>query len=228
MARGRKVWTDEDNEIFRDLSTRVEAAREIADWFNVTVCAVYNRGKKLGITLQKPIPKDLYDNPLKLRIWLWENKISPYLEKNGNCLEWGYASYHGGYGQIRINKNLLLQTHRISYEVANNVILTPDQKVLHKCDNPCCNNPEHLFQGTHVENARDMMKKNRGRGQFPKGHNAKVVVLNGQAKTVDEWVTITGFKKETILRRLKAGWLPNDVLSVIPKIGRNQLSGYGR
>lgn len=64
-----------------------------------------------------------------------------------------------GYGRININDEICL-THRVSYELAGNVI--PEGKhVLHKCDTPACVRPDHLFLGTHKENMRDMHLKGR-------------------------------------------------------------------
>ena len=74
---------------------------------------------------------------------------------------WLYISYpdRGGYGKIRFN-NKHMKAHRVSWIIHNNEI--PINKlVLHKCDNPACVNPKHLFIGTQKDNMRDMVLKGR-------------------------------------------------------------------
>lgn len=64
------------------------------------------------------------------------------------------------YGEFRWNRKLIL-AHRFVYEIANSMTLKKGQCVLHKCDNPRCVNPSHLVLGTHLDNMKDMFKKNR-------------------------------------------------------------------
>jgi hypothetical protein len=73
------------------------------------------------------------------------------------CWEW--LLYRDRYGVVRYNGKLQ-KAHRVIYEILNGKI--PDGMcVLHKCDNPGCVNPDHLFLGTQADNVGDMWKKDR-------------------------------------------------------------------
>lgn len=50
--------------------------------------------------------------------------------------------------------------------------------VLHRCDTPCCVNPEHLFIGTQTENIHDMERKNRS--YHPAGEKHGRAILTEQ------------------------------------------------
>lgn len=78
-----------------------------------------------------------------------------------NCWEWQGGINNIGYGMIKDTEfNNMRTTHRVSYEVTYGSI--PKGKcVLHTCDNPLCVNPEHLFAGTHKDNTKDMIQKQR-------------------------------------------------------------------
>lgn len=80
-------------------------------------------------------------------------------EPNTGCWLWMGSTWGGGYGQVRINRRTRF-AHRVAWEVSNGPI--PNGLfVLHRCDNPPCVNPAHLFLGTHQDNMDDMMRKGR-------------------------------------------------------------------
>lgn len=66
---------------------------------------------------------------------------------------------NSGYPRIRVDKKLMLM-HRYIYEKYNGAI-SRGHCVCHRCDNPLCINPEHLFVGTIADNNRDMQLKGR-------------------------------------------------------------------
>ena len=77
------------------------------------------------------------------------------------CHEWTGPKDRRGYGLIRVGRRRMF-AHRAVFERANGSL--PDC-VCHRCDNPSCINPEHLFGGTHADNMRDA--SNKGRFRIP-------------------------------------------------------------
>ncbi len=75
------------------------------------------------------------------------------------CREWQAARQDRGYGFFGLGGSNF-GAHRIAYFLATDTD-PEDLCVLHKCDNPRCVNPEHLFLGTHLDNARDRNQKGR-------------------------------------------------------------------
>jgi len=77
------------------------------------------------------------------------------------CWIWLAALSTRGYAHFwNADLKLMIGGNRISWELHNGAI--PHGKhVLHKCDNPKCVNPDHLFLGTHGDNMRDMFNKGR-------------------------------------------------------------------
>ena len=92
------------------------------------------------------------------------------VDKSDDCWEWiGYRE-KSNYGRVSFRGNNKVLAHRASWILTNGDI--PDGLcVLHECDNPPCVNPNHLFLGTHKDNARDRDEK--GRGALPKIKGSK-------------------------------------------------------
>lgn len=83
----------------------------------------------------------------------------PKVLKSDACWVWIGIRDRGGYGQLPI-KMCGGKAHRFSWVIHNGPI--PDGlMVLHHCDNPPCVRPDHLFTGTHADNAKDSAIKLR-------------------------------------------------------------------
>jgi len=82
------------------------------------------------------------------------------------CWPWTAARSSAGYGSFKLRGSAVCAS-RLSLIIATGSN-PEDRQALHTCDNPECVRPSHLKWGTVRENARDMMDKGRGRGQFIK------------------------------------------------------------
>lgn len=82
------------------------------------------------------------------------------VEITPTCWLWIGSREISGYGKLSFNC-VPVKAHRFSYFLFNGPF---DEAlgVLHKCDNPKCVNPEHLFLGDQKDNVADMLNKHRG------------------------------------------------------------------
>jgi hypothetical protein len=128
-----------------------------------------------------------------------------------DCWLWTGGRLPAGYGALwdkRINNNRA--THRLAWELANGPI--PDGLwVLHRCDNPPCCNPAHLFLGTQAENDADRTVKGRSsrgdhhpdsklseqvvpeiRRRFAAGEHARDLAVEYGVSSTTLWQAATG------------------------------------
>jgi len=109
----------------------------------------------------------------------WESAVQRFwkgVDKGGpdDCWEWQKFTNPGGYGKIKI-QGKSWSSHRVSWMIHRGD--PGDKHVLHRCDNPPCCNPNHLFLGTHADNVQDMITKGRDEAILCPGesnHNSKL------------------------------------------------------
>lgn len=94
---------------------------------------------------------------LAVRFWSKVQKGGP-----DQCWEWLASRKPSRYGQFTLPGNKLVRAHRMAWVLTHGEI-AGGLCVLHRCDNPPCCNPGHLFLGTLRDNARDMLAKGRDR-----------------------------------------------------------------
>lgn len=122
-------------------------------------------------------------------------RLFKFSKPNGECIESTYkARSQSGYAILQIN-NITTGAHRASWIVHFGEI--PKGKwVLHRCDNPLCIKPDHLFLGTAKDNTNDMISKNRhnyfGNKKYSRELVEKSIELRKQGKTYKEIEKITG------------------------------------
>ena len=93
----------------------------------------------------------------------FEKKHSP--EPNTGCWLWlgSRLLKRGKYGVFthRPTNTIMQRAHRVSWKLYKDNSITENEHVLHKCDNPLCVNPDHLFIGNQTLNMEDKAYKKR-------------------------------------------------------------------
>lgn len=131
------------------------------------------------------------------------------------CWEWGGKRNDQGYGIFNARRLGYegVRAHRVVFQHLTGRQLSDDE-LCHRCDNPPCVNPEHMFVGTHEENMEDMSVKGRTGGlnpaTCPNGHDrtkpgaTEVVRRKGRKTTEEACVQCRRDRIARYRRRIKA------------------------
>lgn len=123
---------------------------------------------------------------LEQRFWL-------YVDKSGGhdaCWPWT-ASTRDGYGRFKIESYVTAGSHRVAYLIGHGID-PAGLCVCHRCDNPPCCNPDHLFLGTRLDNTADMIAKGRKRCGDHKGESNANAILTAEQVSVIRRRILTG------------------------------------
>lgn len=122
----------------------------------------------------------------KPRATLRERFYKKAIVRDG-CWGWDGCKDGSGYGRIGLvteKGKRSIQASRASWMIHNGPI-PQGIHVLHRCDNPECANPDHLFLGTNLDNIADMVAKGRAPGvSLPGARNPNAKITAAQAAAI--------------------------------------------
>ena len=123
--------------------------------------------------------KGFVSRPIEERFW---EKV----QKSDDCWLWTGTKRQGGYGSIHHNGRERVATH-VSWELANGMPWPEGMLACHRCDNPPCVRPDHLFIGDSFDNMRDAVKKGRTNSPFQNPGHVNWQVAKTHCKTGHEF-----------------------------------------
>lgn len=146
------------------------------------------------------------------------------VDRSTDCWLWLGAKNDDGYGIVgHVGK-----AHRVAWELTNGKI-PADQHVLHRCDNPGCVRPDHLFLGSNHDNVLDRHSKGRSANLFPAGDAHPARLRRGSphwaAKLSDEAVREIRERREQGSTTVDLGRAFNVHPATISRIARRKWRG---
>jgi len=144
--------------------------------------------------------KLLYDDPTVSKVVQFhgltlEERFWKYTVKKEGCWKWVGHCDPNGYGRLNRSvgqkRYVPVLAHRLSWEIHNGSVVPKGKLVCHKCDNPNCVNPDHLYVGDQLSNIKDMWNRGRANPGRSIGEN------HGMSKLSEDQVQEIRGSKET-------------------------------
>jgi hypothetical protein len=158
-----------------------------------------------------------------------EDKFWRYVKRTPGCWEWTGHRDSKGYGRVQAGRKKPMPAHRASYLINVGPIPENDGEwcVCHRCDNPPCVNPAHLFLGRDADNTADKVAK----GRHAHGPKLSEALRRAHAKAVAEGrpyakgrgESLTAEQKERILAMRAEGMT---FKTIAQAIGRPEATVY--
>lgn len=130
-----------------------------------------------------------------------EERFWAKVDKRGDeeCWPWLSTKSRDGYGQVNVRGRMRL-AHRVGWMLIHGE--DPGElHVLHRCDNPPCQNPSHWFKGTHLDNMRDRDAK----GRVAKGDRSGVKTKPENFRGSKRWIPQKLTREDVVeIRRLRS------------------------
>lgn len=175
VSRGKNVlpkhvWTPEEHGALRVMYARGDSIKSIAGHFGATERSVLGQAGRLHLVHKS--------RSLSLAERFAEHVVG---EPNSGCLLWLGALTSVGRPTMHVGPETLGGT-RVALHLAG-IAIPRGMLVLHRCDNPICVNPAHLYFGTHTDNQLDA----RGKG-LPGSRISPNECVKGHSLTDDNLV----------------------------------------
>jgi len=151
-------------------SKQVRTCRACAATFEAFPSRTRYKGAEAAIYCSRACASAGRKDATHARFWSRVDRSGPVVSAAlGQCWTWTGQLRANGYGRASYYGHCT-GAHRVAWQLTHGPLMSSDVVVCHRCDNPSCVRPDHLFIGSSGDNVRDMVAK--GRARVPHGEDS--------------------------------------------------------